>query len=89
MSAHEVAIAAGLQRQLDELRSIIQLRSSATPVPSVEAGTCEQQQCEIKKLSNRIKHLVRALDAKDRRIQELQTQLQNSSSSHSSRSSSN
>ncbi|KAJ1666813.1 hypothetical protein EV178_001897 [Coemansia sp. RSA 1646] len=82
-STHTDTIAAGLQRQLDELRSIIQLRSIAMPQPlapraETDSDEQQQQQSEIKKLNNRIKHLVRALDAKDREIQELQAQIQSS-----------
>ncbi|KAJ2506273.1 hypothetical protein GGI11_006723 [Coemansia sp. RSA 2049] len=84
-SSHADTIAAGLQRQLDEIYSMIQNKSIATAPPqstdddnnNSNNGTSgvdkekQEQQSEIEKLNNRIKHLVRALDAKDREIQQL------------------
>ncbi|KAJ2664887.1 hypothetical protein IWW48_000501 [Coemansia sp. RSA 1200] len=75
---------AGLQRQLDEIYSMIQNKSIAAPPPQSTADDNnsnneasgvdkekQEQKSENQKLNNRIKHLVRALDAKDREIQEL------------------
>ncbi|KAJ2038169.1 hypothetical protein GGH13_009911 [Coemansia sp. S155-1] len=74
-------IAEGLQRQLDELREIIQQghtdgsqqqQQQQATQPSTVSDNREQ---EIEKLHIRIEHLVRALDAKDLIIQQLRAQL--------------
>lgn len=54
--------AAGLQRQLDELKRIIQQQPD---------GSSGSQREEVSKLKIRVAHLLRALDAKDRVIKEL------------------
>ncbi|KAJ2052248.1 hypothetical protein GGI03_008958 [Coemansia sp. RSA 2337] len=73
-------IAEGLQRQLDELREIIQQghtdgsqqQQQQATQPSTVSDNREQ---EIEKLRIRVEHLVRALDAKDLTIQQLRAQL--------------
>ncbi|KAJ2608918.1 hypothetical protein EV177_004722 [Coemansia sp. RSA 1804] len=85
-SSHADTIAAGLQRQLDVIYAMIHNKSIATAPPqstdddnsnSSNNDTSgvdkekQEQKSEIQKLNNRIKHLVRALDAKDREIQQL------------------
>ncbi|KAJ2867370.1 hypothetical protein GGH94_000890 [Coemansia aciculifera] len=74
-------IAEGLQRQLDELRKIIQQghtggsqQQQQAPPPSIVSDNREREQ-EVEKLRIRIEHLVRALDAKDLTIQQLRAQL--------------
>lgn len=62
MNQDERDAAAGLQRQLDELKRIIQQQSDSS------SGS---QQEEVSKLKIRVAHLLRALDAKDRVIKEL------------------
>ncbi|KAJ2718919.1 metalloprotease [Coemansia sp. Benny D115] len=76
-------VAAGLQRQLDELRQIIaQFKAEPTEKQQQQQGegqrACDSdnssaQAEEIKKLNTRIKHLLRALDAKDKTIEALQS----------------
>ncbi|KAJ2822397.1 hypothetical protein IWW50_004229 [Coemansia erecta] len=74
---HNETIAAGLQRQLDELREIIQGGNGSLTQQSAQADdSTKQLQGEIEKQRVRIVHLLRALDDKDRIIGELQTRNQ-------------
>ncbi|KAJ2784277.1 hypothetical protein GGI15_002294 [Coemansia interrupta] len=72
----EQIIADGLQKQLDELREII-ARMNSKPlqeqtVSSKDADDAKTKE-EIQKLNIRISHLLRALDAKDALIKDLET----------------
>ncbi|KAJ1865002.1 hypothetical protein LPJ73_000133 [Coemansia sp. RSA 2703] len=74
----EGIIATGLQRQLDELREII-ARIKSTPaqeqaIPSKDADAAKTSE-EIQRLNIRISHLLRALDAKDAQIKDLESRL--------------
>ncbi|KAJ1723281.1 hypothetical protein LPJ53_002379 [Coemansia erecta] len=75
---NEQIIAAGLQKQLDELREVIQRMNSKPtqeqPVPSKDTSDTKAKE-EIQKLNIRISHLLRALDAKDALIKDLETRL--------------
>ncbi|KAJ1646607.1 hypothetical protein LPJ64_001943 [Coemansia asiatica] len=76
----EVAVAADLQRQLDELRDIVhhlktctdQTESSAQKRQDADEQVVAKHQEEIKKLNVRIVHLLRALESKDQIIKRLQ-----------------
>ncbi|KAJ1965966.1 hypothetical protein GGI12_000397 [Dipsacomyces acuminosporus] len=78
-------VAAGLQKQLDELRTVIQLGlgsdssskdsskdSSDSQDSKCDAATIVRLESENQKLQVRIQHLLRALDSKDQAIRELQ-----------------
>ncbi|KAI8320288.1 hypothetical protein GQ54DRAFT_222877 [Martensiomyces pterosporus] len=75
------AIAAGLQRQLDELREIIHQggsnssggRHDDSQQPRYDAATVEKLMDENARLCIRISHLLRALDSRDQPAQDLQT----------------
>ncbi|KAJ2320373.1 hypothetical protein GGI00_006244 [Coemansia sp. RSA 2681] len=77
-------IAEGLQRQLDELRTIVQQGFASSPqqpqqrAPQSSTGSdSREREQEVEKLHIRIEHLVRALDAKDIVIQQLRAQQRN------------
>ncbi|KAJ1759854.1 hypothetical protein GGH19_001774 [Coemansia sp. RSA 1807] len=74
---HSDTIAAGLQRQLDELREIIHRGGDGSAQQSrqskQENDSIQNLQAEIEKQRVRIVHLLRALDSKDRVIDQLRT----------------
>ncbi|KAJ2771722.1 hypothetical protein IWQ56_001671 [Coemansia nantahalensis] len=67
---HADTVAAGLQRQLDELREIVASQGAgpAAEHDAAAAATVARLAAENDKLRIRIDHLLRALDDKDREI---------------------
>ncbi|KAJ2609487.1 hypothetical protein H4S08_004029 [Coemansia sp. RSA 1365] len=80
---HQDTVAAGLQRQLDELRELIRLSlsgdgngsSSDDPQDKSALETMQRLQSENEQQRVRIIHLLRALDSQDRLIDQLCTEL--------------
>ncbi|KAJ2162227.1 hypothetical protein GGF46_000844 [Coemansia sp. RSA 552] len=66
---HEDTVAAGLQRQVDELREIIQMGGAGA---GTDTKRQQQLEAEVQRQRVRIGHLLRALDAKDAAIEQLQ-----------------